>query len=84
MPRLSQPHLLGIKNITRDDIELIFDTADNFKEVINRPIKRVPSLRDVTIANVFLKTLPGPDSHSNWPRKDFLPMSLTFPLPPVL
>ena len=55
MPRLSQPHLLGIKNITRDDIELIFDTADNFKEVINRPIKRVPSLRDVTIANVFFE-----------------------------
>ncbi|MDZ4716070.1 MAG: aspartate carbamoyltransferase catalytic subunit [Cytophagales bacterium] len=55
MPRLSQPHLLGIKNITRDDIELIFETADNFKEVINRPIKKVPSLRDVTIANVFFE-----------------------------
>jgi aspartate carbamoyltransferase catalytic subunit len=55
MSRLSQPHLLGIKNITRDDIELIFETADNFKEVINRPIKKVPSLRDVTIANVFFE-----------------------------
>jgi aspartate carbamoyltransferase catalytic subunit len=55
MPRLSQPHLLGIKNITREDIELIFETADNFKEVINRPIKKVPSLRDVTIANVFFE-----------------------------
>ena len=55
MPRLSQPHLLGIKDITRDDIELIFETADNFKEVINRPIKKVPSLRDVTIANVFFE-----------------------------
>jgi aspartate carbamoyltransferase catalytic subunit len=55
MLRLSQPHLLGIKNITRDDIELIFETADNFKEVINRPIKKVPSLRDVTIANVFFE-----------------------------
>ena len=55
MSRLSQPHLLGIKNITRDDIELIFETADYFKEVINRPIKKVPSLRDVTIANVFFE-----------------------------
>lgn len=55
MSRLSQPHLLGIKNITRDDIELIFETADNFKEVINRTIKKVPSLRDVTIANVFFE-----------------------------
>lgn len=55
MSRLSQPHLLGIKNITRDDMELIFETADNFKEVINRTIKKVPSLRDVTIANVFFE-----------------------------
>ena len=47
--------MLGIKNITRDDIELIFETADNFKQVINRPIKKVPSLRDVTIANVFFE-----------------------------
>jgi len=47
--------LLGIKNITPGDIELIFQTADNFKEVINRPIKKVPSLRDVTIANVFFE-----------------------------
>ncbi len=55
MLKLSQRHLLGIKNITREDIELIFETADNFKEVINRPIKKVPSLRDVTIANVFFE-----------------------------
>ena len=55
MSRLSQKHLLGIKDITRDDIELIFETADNFKEVINRPIKKVPSLRDVTIANIFFE-----------------------------
>ena len=52
---LSQKHLLGIKNITKDDIELIFETADNFKEVINRPIKKVPSLRDITIANIFFE-----------------------------
>ncbi len=55
MSKLSQKHLLGIKNITLEDIELIFETADNFKEVINRPIKKVPSLRDITIANVFFE-----------------------------
>lgn len=55
MSQLSQRHLLGIKDITKKDIELIFETADNFKEVINRPIKKVPSLRDVTIANVFFE-----------------------------
>jgi aspartate carbamoyltransferase catalytic subunit len=55
MSKLSQKHLLGIKDINLQDIELIFETADNFKEVINRPIKKVPSLRDVTIANVFFE-----------------------------
>lgn len=55
MQQLSVPHLLGIKNITSEDIRLIFETADNFKEVINRPIKKVPSLRDITIANVFFE-----------------------------
>ncbi len=55
MSQLSQKHLLGIKDITREDIELIFETAENFKEVINRPIKKVPSLRDITIANVFFE-----------------------------
>lgn len=55
MSKLSTKHLLGIKNITPEDIQLIFQTADNFKEVINRPIKKVPSLRDVTIANIFFE-----------------------------
>lgn len=55
MSKLSQKHLLGIKDITREDIELIFETADNFKEVINRPIKKIPALRDVTIANIFFE-----------------------------
>jgi aspartate carbamoyltransferase catalytic subunit len=55
MSKLSQKHLLGIKNITKEDIELIFETATNFKEVINRPIKKVPSLRDITIANIFFE-----------------------------
>ena len=56
MSKLSTPHLLGIKNLTAQDIELIFKTADNFKNVINRPIKKVPSLRDVTIANLFFES----------------------------
>ncbi|MCR9253265.1 MAG: aspartate carbamoyltransferase catalytic subunit [bacterium] len=55
MSQLNSKHLLGIKDLTREEIELIFDTADNFKDVINRPIKKVPSLRDVTIANVFFE-----------------------------
>jgi len=55
MSHLSTNHLLGIKNITKNDIELILNTAKNFKEVINRPIKKVPSLRDITIANLFFE-----------------------------
>lgn len=55
MKELSVNHLLGIKYITEDDIQLIFETADHFKEVINRPIKKVPSLRDITIANIFFE-----------------------------
>jgi aspartate carbamoyltransferase catalytic subunit len=56
MKGLSTRHLIGIKNITEDDIQLIFETADNFKEVINRPIKKVPSLRDITVANLFFES----------------------------
>lgn len=52
---LSVRHLLGIKDITESDIQLIFETADQFKEVINRSIKKVPSLRDITVANVFFE-----------------------------
>ncbi len=55
MNELSVNHLLGIKYIQPEDIELIFKTADHFKEVINRPIKKVPSLRDITIANLFFE-----------------------------
>ncbi|MFM2135033.1 MAG: hypothetical protein RL021_433 [Bacteroidota bacterium] len=55
MSSLSTRHLLGIKDLRAEDIELIFRTADNFKDVINRPIKKVPSLRDVTIANLFFE-----------------------------
>ena len=52
---LSTEHLLGIKYLKEQDIDLIFKTADHFKEVINRPIKKVPSLRDITIANLFFE-----------------------------
>ncbi|WP_372792348.1 aspartate carbamoyltransferase catalytic subunit [Lutibacter sp.] len=55
MSQLSVQHLLGIKHINKADIDLIFKTADHFKEVINRSIKKVPSLRDITIANLFFE-----------------------------
>ncbi len=55
MNNLSVENLTGIKDLTREDIELIFKTADSFKDVINRPIKKVPSLRDITIANLFFE-----------------------------
>ncbi|MEI6594357.1 MAG: aspartate carbamoyltransferase catalytic subunit [Bacteroidota bacterium] len=55
MGKFSQRHLLGIKEISVDDIEMVFETADNFKTVINRPIKKVPSLRDLTVANIFFE-----------------------------
>ena len=55
MDNLSVDHLIGIKDLTKNDIELIFKTADAFKQVINRPIKKVPSLRDITIANIFFE-----------------------------
>ena len=53
--KLSVDHLLGIKYLREDDLHLIFETATHFKEVINRPIKKVPSLRDITIANLFFE-----------------------------
>ncbi len=53
--KLSTPHLLGIKNLTKEDIQLILSTAAQFKEVLQRPVKKVPSLRDVTIVNLFFE-----------------------------
>ena len=55
MSVLSTKHLLGIKYITTEDIQAIFKAASDFKEVINRPIKKVPSLRDMTVANLFFE-----------------------------
>ncbi len=66
--KLSTRHLIGIKDITADDIRLIFETADNFKEVINRPIKKVPSLRDITVANIFFESSTRTRIPSNWPN----------------
>jgi len=54
-PQLSTRHLLGIRHLTPQDIELIFSQADEFKEVLSRPIKKVPSLRDITVANLFFE-----------------------------
>lgn len=55
MSAISTKHLISIKDLSSEDIQLIFNTADNFKEIINRPIKKVPSLRDITVANVFFE-----------------------------
>ena len=55
MDHLSVNHLLGIKYLNKKDIDIIFNTADNFKKIINQPIKKVPSLRDVTIANLVFE-----------------------------
>ncbi len=52
----SQQHLLGIKYISKEDIKHVFEVADNFKEVLNRPIRKVPSLRDITVANMFFES----------------------------
>lgn len=83
MTQLSTPHLLGIKDLTIKDIQLVFETADHFKEVLSRSIKKVPSLRDITIANIFLRIQPALDFLLNWLKSDFLPIRLVF-LPPLL
>ena len=55
MSSLSVDHVLGIKDLNKEDLELIFKTADHFKDILNRPIKKVPSLRDITVANLFFE-----------------------------
>ena len=72
MKELSTSHLLGIKDLTENDIQIIF-ILDSFKEVINRPIKKVPTLRDVTIANLFLKIVLEPNYLLNC-SKDYPPI----------
>jgi aspartate carbamoyltransferase catalytic subunit len=70
MNHLSVNNLTGIRGLTENDLELIFQAATEFKEVINRPIKKVPSLRDYTVANLFLKTQHERDYHLNWRKND--------------
>ncbi|HNF48940.1 MAG TPA: aspartate carbamoyltransferase, partial [Chitinophagales bacterium] len=55
MSQLSSKHLIGIEHLTKEDLELILTTAVEFKDIINRPIKKVPTLRDITIANLFFE-----------------------------
>jgi aspartate carbamoyltransferase catalytic subunit len=71
MKQLSVAHLLGIKYLTKEDIDLIFETANHFKEVINRPIKKVPSLRDITIANLFFENSTRTKLSFELAEKDF-------------
>ena len=71
MKQLSVEHLLGIKYLNKNDIDLIFETANHFKEVINRPIKKVPSLRDITIANLFFENSTRTKLSLNWQKKGF-------------
>ena len=74
MSELSVDHLLGIKYLNASDIDLIFETADHFKEVINRPIKKVPSLRDITIANLFFENLQEQNYLLSWLKNVSLQM----------
>ena len=74
---LSTRHLLGIKDLSPSDISLLVDTAKQFKEVLNRPVKKVPSLRDITIVNLFTKTLPAQEFRSSWRKSVFRRMSST-------
>ena len=79
--QLSTKHLLGIRDLQTSDIQTILDTATQFKEVLQRPIKKVPTLRDITIVNLFTKILPEPGFHLNWPKKDFPPIRSILLLP---
>ena len=80
--RLSQPHLLGIRGMNESDIELIHTTAKEFKDVLNRPIKKVPSLRDLTVANLFFENSTRTRLSLSWRKSDFLPTChFTAPVP---
>ena len=78
MNQLSVKHLLGIKHVKKSDIDLIFKTADHFKEVINRPIKKVPSLRDITIANLFFENSTRTKLSFELAEKDYQQTLLIF------
>ena len=74
---LKSPHLLGIKDLDEESIQLIVKTAREFKEVLNRPIKKVPSLRDVTIANIFFENSTRTRLSFELAEKDYQQIRLT-------
>ncbi len=74
MSKLSSKHLLGIEHLTTEDIRIILKTAADFKEVINRPIKKVPTLRDTTIANLFFENSTRTRVSFELAENDYLPM----------
>ena len=80
MNSLSVEHLIGIRDLNKEDLDLIFKTADSFKQVINRPIKKVPSLRDITIANLFFENSTRTKLSLSLAEKDYPPTSLTLAL----
>ena len=80
MNSLSVEHLIGIRDLTEEDLDLIFKTADSFKQVINRPIKKVPSLRDITIANLFFENSTRTKLSFELAEKDYQLTSLTLVL----
>ena len=80
MKTLSVSNLLGIKYLNEEDLHLIFETAIHFKEVINRPIKKVPSLRDITIANLFFENSTRTKLSFELAEKDLVPIHLIFQL----
>ena len=77
MNSLSVEHLIGIRDLKKEDLDLIFKTADSFKQVINRPIKKVPSLRDTTFSSKIQQEQNCPLSLL---KKDYPPTSLTLAL----
>ena len=79
--QLSTKHLLGIKDLQASDIQTILDTATQFKEVLQRPIKKVPTLRDVTIVNLFYENSPAHAFPLSWQKNDFPQIPLISPLP---
>ena len=80
MKDLSVEHLLGIKQLNKADIDIIFETADSFKRVINRPIRKVPTLRDITIANLFFENSTRTKLSFELAQKRLLLMLLIFQL----
>jgi aspartate carbamoyltransferase catalytic subunit len=71
---LSTKHLLGIKDLNTEDIQLILNTAGQFKEVLQRPVKKVPTLKTLILSIYFTKILQGLEYPLNWLKRDYLQM----------